>query len=42
MTEFKNYYAALLRGSRFAEPRADEALRDYVDMVMRIQAQGMF
>ena len=41
MVQFKSYYAALLRGRR-QEPRADEALRDYVDMLRRIEARGMF
>ena len=41
MNGFKKYYAALLRG-RHQEPRADEALRDYVEMLRRIQAHGMY
>jgi hypothetical protein len=41
MVEFKRYYAALLRG-RHIEPRMDEALRDYVDLIRRTQGQGLF
>ena len=37
MIEFKRYFAALLRGEH-AEPRFDEALRDYQTIAARIQA----
>lgn len=40
--DFKNYYAALLRSRKDTEPRADEAMRDYRDMLLRIQAGGIF
>ena len=40
--EFKNYYAALLRNKTQTEPLADEAMRDYRDMLLRIQAGGIF
>jgi hypothetical protein len=38
MFDFKQYYAALLRHGNHAGPRADEALRDYAQMLNRIQA----
>jgi hypothetical protein len=41
MVQFQQYYAALLRG-RHVEPRAEEALRDYVDMIRRIQPHGVY
>jgi hypothetical protein len=40
--EFKQYYAALLRHKTRTEPRADEAMRDFQDMLLRIQAGGIF
>ena len=41
--DFKQYYAALLRhGGTHTEPRADEAMKDFRDMIIRMQAGGMF
>jgi hypothetical protein len=40
--DFKHYYAALLRHGSQTEPRADEAIKDYRAMLIRIQAGGMF
>ena len=40
--EFKTYYAEVLRRLTPGAPRADEALRDYQAMVMRIQSSGLF
>jgi hypothetical protein len=39
---FSKYYAALLRNGSPTEPRADEAMRDYQDMLIRIQAGSIF
>lgn len=41
MMSFAHYYAALLRGGRDTEPRADEALRDYQAMLNLIQAGNL-
>jgi hypothetical protein len=40
--DFKHYYAALLRHGGQTEPRADEAMKDFRAMLIRIQAGGMF
>ncbi|MGH2586651.1 MAG: hypothetical protein ACRDJE_17185 [Dehalococcoidia bacterium] len=42
MSEFKRYYAALLRSGSHTEPHADEAMRDYQAMILRIQAAAIF
>jgi hypothetical protein len=40
--DFKHYYAAILRHGGQTEPRADEAMKDFRAMLIRIQAGGMF
>jgi hypothetical protein len=42
MLEFKRYYAALLRSGSHTEPHAEEAMRDYQDMMLRIRAAAIF
>lgn len=39
---FDKYYSALLRDRTRTEPRADEALRDYQAMLVRVQVAAIF
>jgi len=40
--DFKRYYASLLRGHIDSGVRADDALRDYLDMLQRLRAGSIY